>query len=441
MMKLYHPTTERPRLIILNFIHVAACCLSLMCVARLYADYYISFRPAGVLGASIVIVAFSMVSVLFALARNSFGYFISFYLYTMIAGYLWLNQFSELNYNHALAAVSATASIIAFMLPALFVSSPIRRVFVLSPASVHRVLALILLLGFATVVAGAYYNFRLVGIADIYSFRKDLGFPTILNYLIGITSNTLLPFAFACFVCSKRFWHAAAVLLLLLMFYPITLSKLALFAPFWLIAIMLLSRFFEFRLVVILSIFVPLLAGLFLFALYAEGILSDRYTIAYFGLVNFRMIAIPSLAMDYYNHFFFSHPATYFCQISFLKPLIPCPYQQQLADVIYNTFGIGGQFNASLFATEGIASVGVFFAPFTAFLAGLIVAFANRLSAGLPPRFILISAAIFPQAFLNIPLTTILLTHGAGLLFLLWYIMPMEFFEHESGGQPVAKST
>jgi hypothetical protein len=435
MMKLYHAQTERHSLIILNFIHIAACCISLICIAQIYSDYYISFRPSHVLGASFLLVAFAMVSVLFAFARSSFGYFISFYFYTMIAGYLWLNQFSELNYNHALAAVSAIASIIAFMLPALFLSSPLRRVFVASPASINRVLILILLLGLTTIVVGAYYNFRLIGIADIYTFRKDLGLPTALNYAIGITSNALLPFAFACFVCSKRLWHAAPVLILLLMFYPITLSKMALFAPFWLLAITLLSKIFKFRFVVTLSIFIPLLAGLFLFGLYAEGILSDRYTIAYFGLVNFRMIAIPSLAMDYYNHFFSSHPVTYFCQISFLKPLVPCPYQEQLSDVIYKAFGIGGQFNASLFATEGIASVGVFFAPFTALLAGFVVAFANRLSAGLPPRFILLSSAILPQTLLNVPLTTTLLTYGAGILFLLWYIMPLNFFELERAEQ------
>jgi hypothetical protein len=306
---------------------------------------------------------------------------------------------------------------------------------VLSPASLNRVLILILLLGFATIIVGAYYNFRLVGIADIYTYRKDMSLPTALNYVIGITSNTLLPFAFACFVCSKRIWHAALVLVLLLMFYPITLSKLALFAPFWLLAIMFLSKIFEFKFVVIFSIFIPLLAGLFLFGLYAEGILSDKYTIAYFGLVNFRMIAIPSLAMDYYNHFFFSHPVTYFCQIRFLKPLVPCPYQEQLGDVIYNEFGIGGQFNASLFATEGIASVGVFFAPFTALLAGLVIGFANRLSAGLPPRFILLSSAILPQTFLNVPLTTTLLTYGAGILFLMWYITPHNFFELDGAEQ------
>jgi hypothetical protein len=83
-----------------------------------------------------------------------------------------------------------------------------------------------------------------------------------------------------------------------------------------------------------------------------------------------------------------------------------------------------GNFNASLFSTEGIASVGPLFAPISVLLCGLVIGFANRLSAGLPPRFVLISSSVLVQLLLNVPLTTSLLSHGAALLFLLWYLTP-----------------
>ena len=105
-----------------------------------------------------------------------------------------------------------------------------------------------------------------------------------------------------------------------------------------------------------------------------------------------------------------------------------CPYQEQLSIVMERIYKLGN-FNASLFATEGIASVGVPFAPVATFLCGLVIALANRLSAGLPASFILISGAVLPQVLLNVPLTTVLLTHGAGLLFLLWYVTPRSLFE------------
>ena len=146
------------------------------------------------------------------------------------------------------------------------------------------------------------------------------------------------------------------------------------------------------------------------------------------------MVAIPSVAMDVYSDFFSKHDLTYFCQISVLRGLMHCPYQEQLSFVMRSAYQLGN-FNASLFATEGIASVGIFFAPVAVLACGFVIALGNRVSAGLPAEFILVSGAILPQVLLNVPLTTVLLTHGAGLLFLLWYITPRTIFVQPTGGQ------
>ena len=188
---------------------------------------------------------------------------------------------------------------------------------------------------------------------------------------------------------------------------------------------LVLSRLFEARIAVVLSLLVPLLAGLALITAFGER------AALYFSTVNFRMIAIPSIAIDVYNDFFSSHDLTHYCQISVLKPVMHCPYQDQLSIVMERTYKLGF-FNASLFATEGVASVGILFAPVATFACGLVIALGNRLSAGLPAEFILISGAILPLVFLNVPLTTVLLTHGAGILFLLWYVTPRVLFEQAS---------
>ena len=114
-----------------------------------------------------------------------------------------------------------------------------------------------------------------------------------------------------------------------------------------------------------------------------------------------------------------------------MKPFTSCPYNEQLSIIMEKTYGLGN-YNASLFATEGIASVGPRFAPVAVFACGLVIALANRLSAGLPPAFILTSSAVLPQILLNVPLTTTLLTHGAAILFLLWYVTPRTMFEQEA---------
>src|SRR5260370_24821186 len=95
-----------------------------------------------------------------------------------------------------------------------------------------------LLLSVATIVVGAFYNFHIVAPDDIYYFRDQIKAPTIVNYMVTIVSNALLPFAFAGFVLRKARWWATAVLLLLLFFYPITLTKVALFTPAWLVTML-----------------------------------------------------------------------------------------------------------------------------------------------------------------------------------------------------------
>jgi hypothetical protein len=193
------------------------------------------------------------------------------------------------------------------------------------------------------------------------------------------------------------------------------------FTPFWLFAMLLLTNLVQARMAVVLSIFVPLITGILLASLF------PAYAVQYFSIVNFRMIAIPSVAMDVYSDFFSGHDLTHFCQISVLEPFMGCPYHG-LSITMERAYHLGA-FNASLFATEGVASVGLVYAPIAALACGIVIGIGNRLSAGLPTGFILTSAAILPQVFLNVPLTTALLTHGAGFLFLLWYITPRTIFE------------
>jgi hypothetical protein len=348
----------------------------------------------------------------------------------MFIGYLWLSFFSDYTYDRRTALLSAVASAVVFLLPALFISSPIKQIGTMSLRTFDRLLTLIFLLCLVTVAVGASYNFRIVNPGDASNLRGD-SFPTILNYLIGITSSSLLPFLFACFLTRKDLLRAGAVLILLLFYYPIAISKIAFFAPAWLVMMALFSRMAGARRAVILSMLIPALVGVVLIFLFNERAVPSAIAISYFKIVNLRMIAIPSIAMDVYNDFFSKNELTYFCQMRVLKSVITCPYQNQLSIVMFNNYPFGGNFNASLFATEGVASVGLFLAPVSALACGLIVALGNRLSAGLPPSFILVSGAILAQIMLNVPLATVLLTHGAGLLFLLWYITPRSLFQQE----------
>ena len=157
-------------------------------------------------------------------------------------------------------------------------------------------------------------------------------------------------------------------------------------------------EFFETRTAVVLSLLLPLLIGIILVLLVNFGVIPYALFISYFGTINFRMIAIPSIALDIYTDFFSTHHLTHFCQIQFLKPLVDCPYNDYLSVIMERNYHLGN-LNASLFATEGIASVGPLMAPLVAFICGLIIAAANRLSAGLPAKFVLCRAVYSRRSF------------------------------------------
>jgi hypothetical protein len=420
--------TDRAALALLLGFHVVVCCVSLTQVANFYqSPVIIAFSIARIGPAILIAAPFALAAVLFAVSRFSFGYFLGFCLYTVILGYLWLVEFSVFHYEHLWPAVSAGFSGLFFLIPALMDGSPFPQAFSLSTRAFDRMLTAILLVGAAVIVAGALSNFRLVGISEIYAFREDIQFSAWLNYAIGATSMVLLPFAFAGFVSRGARWRAMAALALLLLFYPVTLTKLTLFAPFWLLLLTVLSRLAEIRTAVVLSLAAPIAIGVVLGLLYRTEMLSYEVAFPFFGAVNFRMIAVPALSIDVYNDFFATHPATHFCQISALKAVVACPYTEPLALLMATNYELGN-LNASLFATEGVASVGSAFAPLAALACGFVIALGNRASAGLPARFVLLSSGMLVQVLINIPLTIALATYGGALLFLLWYLTPRSIF-------------
>ena len=423
------PTHSETALLALVYLHVAACCVSLFYVTFHYSGYQIlKYDAAQLLPALLTVAPLAASAFVFAWAPFSFGYLLGFGFYTMILGYLWLSRSSTLDYDHTLGNISAVVSLVAFLAPALFMTAPIEHPLRLSKVGLERLLLLVLAVSLLVIIVGAFFNFRLVGMADIYAFRGQLEFPAFLRYAMGNWVNALLPFAFACYLVLGKPLRAFATLVLLCLFYPITLTKLTLFAPFWLAFLWLLGRFFEARVAVVLSLLLPLLIGDGLLPLLASGVISHDHFIGYFGTINFRMMAVPSIALDLYNDFFSRHELTHFCQIQILKQFVACPYNEYLSVIMSRVYNLGAV-NASLFATEGIASVGPKLAPLSALACGMVIGLANRLSAGLPPRFILLSGGLLLQILLNVPLTTSLLSNGAAVLFLLWSIMPREIFE------------
>lgn len=421
------PAHDRKRLGLAILCHIVASCISLILVI----EYYRRLLPLApnswdhIVAAAIGVMPFALCAIAFVIRRFSFGYALGFYFFTLIFGYLWLVEYSTFPYDHRIAAISAFASAIAFLVPALFVTAPLPRLFTLTAGQLRILLAAIVLLSMAILATSAMFQFQIASsLEEMYRLREEIHMPRWLQYGIGSTSVVLLPFAYACYLHFRRYLPAALCLVLLVLFYPVTLTKVALLAPAWLLFLTLLCRYVESRMAVVLSLLLPMLAGVLVILLYRYD-WAGRGALIYFGTVNFRMIAMPSSALDFYNDFFSKHPLTHFCHITPLKLVMSCPYDNQLSTYMESAYHLG-YFNASLFATEGIASVGMVLAPVTAFVCGLIVSLGNRASAGLSPRFVLLSGGLLLQVFVNAPLTVTFVSYGAAILFVLWYIAPRD---------------
>ncbi len=421
---------ERLALVLSLALCVAVCCISCITVSRFYLTYHIAYNPALVSSAALAVAVFAPAFLLFVFAEFSFGYLVGFYLSAVLLGFLWLSFFSNRSYDHEAARVSAAVSGILFLLPVLFVTSPLPRPWRMSTLSFDRLTMVLLLACLAIIALGAMHNFNIVYPGDASNLRTA-SFPPFVRYLLAMSSSAVLPFLFAYSIERRRPWHAGGILLAMLLFYPIVTTKTAFFAPAWLVLMWLLSRLFGARLAVVLSLLLPIAAGLVINFWVGGEVLPGPFS--FFFNANFRLTAVPSLALDLYNEFFSTHDLTHFCQIGVIGRTFGCPYRDQLAVVMLNYFPAGGTYNGSLFATEGIASVGRTLAPVSAFVCGLIVAAGNRASARLPDSFILTSGAILAQIFFNTPLSITLVTHGGVLLFLLWYLVPREVFEQPPG--------
>lgn len=94
-----------------------------------------------------------------------------------------------------------------------------------------------------------------------------------------------------------------------------------------------------------------------------------------------------------------------------------------------------GNFNASLIATEGRASAGIYLAPASAFLCGLVISLGNVVSAKVSPGFVLVSSAMVVLNLMNVPLSTALVTNGGLALLILWYVSPVELFSDLGGSR------
>lgn len=411
---------ERGMITLLAWSFLALLCFSLILVSKEVAPaFHIRFDDLGAWLAALSVAGLGLCVPLLATARSPLGFASSFYLLAVTAGYLWLSYFTPLQYDHVGARLSAVASWAAFAMPALMVTRCQPSGGLLTHQQVNILAGCLICLSAGIAAWGYSFGFLFVVSLDGSSPGSSLSFPLWIRYAISICTTTILPFSYAWFFTQKRHLLAAVVLAVLATYYPITLNKTVLLTPFWLIIIASLLKFTSWRIAVILSLLLPMMIGI------AALAFDPHRPELIFGAINFRMLAIPASAIDHYNHFFSTRPLTNFCHIAIIGRFFDCTLPDHLGVMLAKVYATGN-YNASLLATEGIASVGIYAAPLTALVCGLVIAVGDLVSDRLEPSFVLLSSSILVLTLMNVPLSTTMLTHGGFLLFTLWFLTPRD---------------
>jgi hypothetical protein len=390
-------------------------CLSLLAIERSVGVVHGPLSEAIVSGCLA-----ALLIPLFVFCRFSFGYVVGVSFYGVIAGFIWISYFSNLHYDHHLARLSAIASFVMFVLPVLVQRRPLRSAVILSSQAMAMLLVAVLCLTVVVLVLDARYGVAFVGIDEAADLRARFSRPAVLDYLTGALIGGALPFSFAYFARQRRYALSALSIGLIVLFYPVLLNKTVLLAAIWLPFLYWVFHVIEPRQAAVLTRLAPLVAGLVVYAVLGPGSPISKYV---FGWINIRTFALPSIAMDYYSEFFANHELTRFCQINIVRVALGCSYAEQPGPLLAAQYGLGN-LNASLFSTEGIASVGPVWAPVSAFVCGLIVSLGNSVSTRHSPALVAASSGLVVQSLLNVPLSITLLSNGFLVLMLLWYVAP-----------------
>jgi hypothetical protein len=382
-------------------------------------EYFSIYTADITLENNLYTLAFAIVALLsIAFIGQAFWFYCSLWVLIYCVNFLLIAPTTQFLYDVGFATAMVVLSFPVFAAAsALPIRLPIAPI---SPKIMDRIALALAAQLIVAVLLGASYNFSLVNFRDASELRDDIiELPPTLAYLTFMNICAICPYLVAWFYYRKAMVLAALVVFLSLAFFPITLLKFALLSGPLVFMTLVATRIFPLRVVAVASILIPLAAGvMWESAAMEQGDLT-------FAFYNMRLVALPASILDHYLEFFRENPYTYFCHVGLLKGYMDCPYTEQLSVVLAERFKLGNM-NASFLATEGVAALGPQFMPAAAAMGGLAIAVGKGLARGLPERFVLVSGFLAPILFLNIPLTTFMLTGGYFGLVLLWMITPRE---------------
>lgn len=271
-------------------------------------------------------------------------------------------------------------------------------------------------------------KFEIVALADIYSVRDrvteilELRGGRFGGYSFSWANAVLLPLLVAYTLMRRRWLLAVIVLGGYVVLFGLWGAKASLFAPVYLVLFYVL---FGNRPSAVPSLMCLGFCALLLVpVLFGDPKIVSAIRIAYVGVVNMRVFAMPSLALVEYMDFFQRHALTYGSHITGLSLLVDYPYDLDVPRTVgYHYYGALMTANVSFWAQDGLASLGLVGIPVVSVLVALTLWLLDSVSAHLPMRFIATAMGGIAIGFLGTSLFTTLLTGGLLLMMMFFWVL------------------
>ena len=273
-------------------------------------------------------------------------------------------------------------------------------------------------------------NFAITDFRGIYAVRQALaermgGGPVLAGqYAIMWLSGFCLPAAMAFGLQTRRLPLLIAAAAGYVALYGIAGNKLTLLAIVFIPALHCWARWAARAAVPAFAAGITLLlaAPAALPALRLEPL--GRWFVA---VVHQRIFSIPSLLIAQYHGFFEGHPLTYFSHIRGIHLVVPFPFGMDLSRTVgLHYYGELVGSNANFWAGDGLAGFGMPGVILMSLACGLLFWAFDSVARGLKPGFVMAAAGFAAASFANIPLPTLVLSGGFGLLLLALWLLPRE---------------
>lgn len=270
-------------------------------------------------------------------------------------------------------------------------------------------------------------SLRFVGLADVY-LQREVGGGALsgsyIGYATGLLSNAICPVMMAIgIVRRKPVMILAGTAGFVLIYMTAALKAVLLsivFLPAFYFFVVTQERVSGLRIGMIM-------VGLVAFSaiiLMLNDLVLNEFLTEIVALLLMRTFSVGPALTGLYADFFSFNPVTAFTHINVVRILAPYPYDAPVG-IVVATWGLGipgVNANANFWATDGLASMGLWGLPVAGFLFGLAMNVMDMMTSRMDQRIVYLALIPFLMSVFNNSLFTSLLTGGGGGAVLLLYL-------------------